>query len=253
MISLRLFVVAIALAIGVLRIDAQDHPCVGSVACELVHRGGRSVMATFVSLHADEQTAIQAFRAIRADSTRVGLFTFGRSGQRLAVLDHRGVRYRYDPNRIFTVEGVRATLRLYNGEAPPPVVDRLTAIADSVLTRITPTGRDGVIIALHNNTEGALSVHSFVASPDAAEVHVAPGADPDDFIFVTRRPDFEFFRSRGRNVVLQGPGVRDDGSLSVRCQRLGIPYINVEAQHGRQREQERMLLEAYTHIIGGSR
>lgn len=243
----------IALLAGIQVAGGQNARCAGTVACELIHRGGRSVEATFISLHADERTAIRAFQALSKDSTRVALYTFGTGGERLASIAHRGTSYRYDPNRIFTLEGIHATLRLYNAEAPGPVVQRLTQIADSVMRRITPTRKGGFIVALHNNTEGALSVRSFVDSPDAEEVHVAADMDPDDFLYVTRRSDFVYFKARGHNVVLQHPAARDDGSLSVRCQRLGIPYINVEVQHGKQSLQEAMLLDAYQLIIGGVR
>lgn len=35
--------------------------------------------------------------------------------------------------------------------------------------------------------------------------------------------------------------VTDDGSLSVRAARNGLPYVNVEAQHGHREQQVRML------------
>ncbi|WP_344802530.1 D-alanyl-D-alanine carboxypeptidase family protein, partial [Microlunatus ginsengisoli] len=60
--------------------------------------------------------------------------------------------------------------------------------------------------------------------------HIEPAEDKDDFFLVTRRADFDALVAQHRNVVLQSPSVRDDGSLSVRF-AFGR-YANVEAQLG---------------------
>jgi hypothetical protein len=40
----------------------------------------------------------------------------------------------------------------------------------------------------------------------------------------------------------------DDGSLSVYCAQLGIPYVNVEAQHGHIWRQLYMLIFALQQL-----
>jgi hypothetical protein len=41
----------------------------------------------------------------------------------------------------------------------------------------------------------------------------------------------------------------DDGSLSVYCGKLGIPYVNVEAQHGHLVRQLKMLIFAFQELV----
>lgn len=61
---------------------------------------------------------------------------------------------------------------------------------------------------------------------------------------------FDDLVKAGFSVVLQNnQGAPDDGSLSVYCGRRGITYVNVEAQHGAQAEQKRML-EAVLKLLG---
>lgn len=197
----------------------------------------------FVNLHDDENTSVEA-----------GLEVLGKSGGRLVELRHggprnvsfrlRGDEYRVDPNRIFTPAGVRATLERqsrYDDEAARAVGE----FAEGLLA-IYRLDRADAAIALHNNGEGNYSALSYAAggdlAGDAEDVFVRDGSDPDDFFFVTERPIFDALKGRGYNVVLQdNRDVADDGSLSVRCGRMGLRYINVEAEHGHRGEQARMI------------
>ncbi len=87
----------------------------------------------------------------------------------------------------------------------------------------------------------------------AARVHLEPGRDADDFFFVTDPGWFDRLAALGFNVVLQdNTGVTDDGSLSVLAGRLGIPYVNVEAQHGHVKTQRRMLEALVRQINPGA-
>ncbi|MBK7099776.1 MAG: hypothetical protein IPH58_17615 [Sphingobacteriales bacterium] len=103
--------------------------------------------------------------------------------------------------------------------------------------------QNGYIVALHNNTDSSYSILSYLNAKDAEDVYINENEDIDDFFFVTARSEFEYFKSLGRNVVLQSEEVKDDGSLSVYCQNNGIPYINIEAQHGHLQEQAEMIKE----------
>ena len=84
--------------------------------------------------------------------------------------------------------------------------------------------------------------------PDAEKVNINPSEDPDDFFLVTEISDFEYFKSLKRNVVLQSHDAFDDGSLSIYCERLERPYINIEAQDGHKSIQRSMIKEVYSHI-----
>jgi hypothetical protein len=75
-----------------------------------------------------------------------------------------------------------------------------------------------------------------------------PSEDPDDFFFVTNLQDFEFFKTKKRNVVLQSLIALDDGSFSIYCARINQAYINIEAQDGHKETQKLMIKEAYQLI-----
>src|SRR5690606_20180028 len=114
---------------------------------------------------------------------------------------------------------------------------------------------DSLVVTLHNNTPDAYSALSYAEGGtyerDAEAVHLAPGADPDDFFFVTDRSLFARLAVEGFNVVLQdNEAVTDDGSLSVWAARRGLPYVNVEAEHAHLDEQRRMLESLAAVLVG---
>ncbi len=198
---------------------------------------------TFINLHDNEDTAAQA-----------ALEVIGEHGGRLLELRHSGQRnvafvledsaYVFDPNRIFTEAGIAATLDTL-GAYSPAAHDAVRAFADSLL-RLYDLDGLGVVVTVHNNGDTEYSALSYTDGGDLARdarlTHLAEGADPDDFFFVTDLDLFDALRLGGFNVVLQdNERVTDDGSLSVYCGLRGLAYVNVEAQHRHRREQVRMI------------
>lgn len=195
--------------------------------------------------HDNENTCVAAARAVIAAH-----------GGRLIELKHKGTRnvsfelggqhYTVDPNRIFTVAGIKATLAKlgkYSGEAEREVAK----FALAVLAALNIVGmRSGFVVALHNNSAGSYSVETYAPggaqSGETDRIFVSPNKSPDDFFFVTELEIFNYLAKKGYNVVLQGIGrLTDDGSLSVFCGQRGIPYANVEAQEGHLHEQTEMI------------
>lgn len=192
---------------------------------------------TLVAPHANEQTSIAAAKIVLP---YVGgkLVEVVHAGGRNVAFTQGGVRHTFDPNRIFTDGGIRQTLgATYSAEAHQSV----KGFANALLAHI----KGPTVIALHNNTDGGYSLASYQAGEryarDASEVHVVEGVDHDNFFFTTSSLLFETLKAQGQNIVLQSADVTDDGSLSVFCARVGIPYVNVEAQHGHQEVQKQML------------
>lgn len=196
----------------------------------------------YLVLHDDENTATEAgLEILRIHGGR--LVEVRADGRRLVRFEWNGQPWRFDPNRVFTDGGAEANLVEYNGSAPAEILSEVQGFAEAVLEVY---GTNPLFITLHNNSEGEYSALSYAAggdlSGDAAEVHIAPGGDPDDFFFVTERWLYDALAGQGFAVVLQhNQQVTDDGSLSVRAARSGIPYVNVEAQHGHREQQVRML------------
>ena len=154
--------------------------------------------------------------------------------------------------RIFTEAGAEATLYEHNGSAPPAVLAEVRGAAAAILSAYE-IGSAYPIVALHNNTDGEYSAASYLPEGDLGEdasgVHLPPEADPDDFFFVTEPGLYAALSAEGFPVVLQdNSGVTDDGSLSVWAARQGIPYVNVEAEHG-HRERQLEMLEALARVL----
>jgi hypothetical protein len=211
-----------------------------------VHAAGpsepaRPVRPAFLVLHANERTAVEAgLEILRSRTGR--LVELQGQGRRLVTFELDGQAWRFDPNRIFTDVGAEATLQEHSGSAPPEVLAEIRDVA-SLQT----------IVTLHNNGEGEYSAASYLPggelAQDAAAVHLPPEADPDDFFFVTDPALYDGLVAAGFTVVLQDNArVTDDGSLSVWAARQGIPYVNVEAQHG-HRERQIEMLEALARLV----
>lgn len=205
---------------------------------------------TYVSVHENEQTAVTAARQL-VDRRGGRMVELRAQRHRLVTFSRAGVRYTFDPNRIFTTAGVEKTLRRYGPYtklAHADVARLAAALLDCIRSGLVPP-----LVAVHNNGAGALSVESYRSGPletEAAEVWVNRMMDPDDFFLVTERGLFDRLRALEFNVVLQSATPSDDGSLSVYCQGR-LPYVNVEAEFGHLAEQTRML-EA-VHMLGATR
>lgn len=219
-----------------------------------IPRAGWTVPLVLLNVHDDENTSVEAALA-GAYPREARLVEIRHTGARTLSIARGAERFEVDPNRIFTDAGAEATLaRLSRMDESAHAAVR--AFADTLLAR---AGLDtaAVVVTLHNNTEANYSARSYLPgadlAQDAAAVHLEPGADPDDFFYVTDPADFEAFRARGFNVVLQHPSTAvDDGSLSVLAGWRGQRYVNVEAQHGHVEAQRRML-EALLDVLTGAR
>jgi hypothetical protein len=145
---------------------------------------------------------------------------------------------------MFTDAGATASLQRH-GTFTPAALDAVRQFAQALLAQVQPATYP-LLVALHNNTDEDWSARSYAdggeAATEAAAVHLAPGQDPDDFFFVTETPLFERLAEQGFNVVLQDNAqATDDGSLSVWCAEQGVPYANVEAEHGHAGQQVTLL------------
>lgn len=222
--------------------DSSVHVVIHSVKGKDIH---------FLNLHDNENTSVEA--AAEVMQRKGGRLTEIRhSGERLIRFSQGERTYEFDPNRMFSPAGRRATLNRYS-KADAGAEQILRNFADSVL-RLFGAGRVPCIVALHNNTEDDYSAKSYlpgaIYTADARKVFLEPGADTDDFVMVTRRKFYRFYKRRGINVVLQSKKPTDDGSLSVYSEWNKIPYINIEAQEGHLEEQKRMI-EATYHLLTG--
>jgi hypothetical protein len=198
----------------------------------------------FFNLHDNENTSVEAARPLVRE--RGGqLVDLQHGGERNVTFKLHGRQYAFDPNRIFTPAGIRLTLQdtgAHSAEAEAAV----TAFTES-LVRELGLDRPEMIVALHNNTDGSpLDMSSYLPggmyAHETAAVNVNPELDPDDFFLVINRALFDKLRAAGQNVALQDTArVTDDGRLAIYRGRMGLPYVNIEAQQGHLEQQKPML------------
>jgi hypothetical protein len=200
---------------------------------------------TMVNLHDDENAAVEAGAAVL--QKRGGkLIELTHGGTRRVEFSLRGRDYSFDPNRIFSKAGVRMTVRAADrGTVPEEAHLAVERFAEEFI-RHFELNKKAAFIALHNNGDGGLSIHTYEPggewAADTDVLHVSTVADPDDVFFVTEERIYEALKAQHFNVVLQDNTIkRDDGSLSVYAGRHGIRYINVEAEPEHLAEQIRMV------------
>jgi len=148
-----------------------------------------------------------------------------------------------DPNRMFSRVGAERSLKSLNpgwsSDQIERALDRLDRDRERFLSKILPAGKDGLLIALHNNGPG-YSVKDEVDISDSVALNDA--GHPDEFLLCTMRSDFNNLAKGPYNVLLQSTAPPDDdGSLSRLCAVRGIRYVNIEAAQGNVAGQAKIL------------
>jgi hypothetical protein len=231
-----------------LPIDEEKTIILGSKSCKLILKGKLENNAIFLSLHDDENTSVIAFNEVSQSIDNPVLIELQQSGSRFIKYGYNGLDYLIDPNRIFTEIGINNTLKKNNKTVPAELKVALKKVSIQLIDLILPKDKKKYIVAIHNNSNDNYSAKSYVGSNDAEKIYMNPSEDPDDFFFVTNLQDFEFFKTKKRNVILQSLKALDDGSFSIYCARINQPYINIEAQDGHKETQKLMIKEAYQLI-----
>lgn len=147
-----------------------------------------------------------------------------------------------DPNRMFSRVGAEANLKRLNPDWPPERLAAALALLDRgrerLLNFLLPP-RNGLLVALHNNSEG-YSVRDEESISDATSLREP--RNPHAFFLCTDEDDFRKLASSPYNVVLQKTAPpQDDGSLSRLAAARGVRYVNLEAALGQSGRQKEML------------
>ncbi len=185
-----------------------------------------------INLHDNEFTSVEAARNVllRTGGT---LIKIDNSEQRLIRFRFRGKNYSFDPNRMFSGIGLEKSLE-ENSQFDSLALKEIEGLAGRVLGLLDSAR---CIIALHNNTEGAYSVRSYLKGGDlendALRVAHYPKEDPDDLFFTTNEQLYNRISKFGYNTILQdNHKATRDGSLSVWCGENNRCYVNIETEHG---------------------
>lgn len=202
------------------------------------------------------------FRILRnGHSKRRYLFIHGNEETARAVLryqirSHEGIAFEIenhtrniqvaggevDPNRMFSRAGAEISLRRLNPEWPPDRIQGALRILDAGREKLVRTffpPRGGLIVVLHNNSEGYSLVDE---EPDSDAGSIREPDNPHAFFLCTSPEDFRILATSPYNVVLQNKAPKnDDGSLSRLAAARGVRYLNLEVALGREDRQREML------------
>lgn len=217
----------------------------GAADIRLEYIGNKFDSLVFLNLHSNEQTSIKAIKQVLPDSMGLYYGLLAEENRELNVVVD-GEQVAFDPNRVFTKNGINKTLKRYSCHSEV----NCELANEFALNLITLLSKAKTIIAVHNSTDGDYCINSILESSyensDIEAIHINPTRDEDDFYLVTQKEKFDYFKERGYNVVLQDNlNAEDDGSLSVYCGRKNIDYINIECENGHVLEQVEMIKEVY--------
>ena len=171
-----------------------------------------------INLHANETTSVTAAKSV-LEQTGGTLIRIENNRQRVIRFRLKGINYGFDPNRIFSRAGIEQTLR-ENRKISGIAVNEVEKFAKRLLQFIDDSV--SCIIALHNNTEEAYSVRSYLTGSnrekDAKAVYADSTQDVDDIAFTTDSLLYQKMAGFGFNSIWQdNKNVKKDGSLSVYC------------------------------------
>lgn len=218
-----------------------------SVAVQVSTYGHRRNVV-MLNVHDDEITSVEAARNVLEQSGGV-LVNINNNYERLISFTLKGKTWQFDPNRMFTRNGIIADLIKQNKSCNLNAVKAVEGFAKFLLSKIP---RSGTLIALHNNEHQNFSIESYLADElykrDVQAIHASEHHDEDNFFLTTDRKLYQALRASGYNVILQNRKAADDGSLSVYYGRRNKSYVNVEAELGKLKEQEQMIWRVVSWI-----
>jgi hypothetical protein len=242
-------------------------PAQPNIKLEVIGQASTSPNLAFFAPHENENVANDY--VTQQILERSGVFVILRQyGKRLIRFDIEPFEVEIDPNRIFTEQGRRHNIIKHNPTLRTNTyvfhrAMRLSAgLAKLIVSNLGGTESSRTWLAIHNNTQGysgdnkqgmgnisILQYQQKLANGATFIMAVTQQhGDEDDLFFVTEQQDFNALQQSGWNAVLQHPQVvkdpaEDDGSLSVYAQKLGIRYINIEAERSTNNFGENHLVE----------
>lgn len=196
-----------------------------------------------INLHDNETTSVQAAKAILEESGGT-LIKIDNNHQRVIRFKFKGVYYSFDPNRMFSSAGIEQTLHDNNRRMNKEAAAEIEKFAQQLIELFPDS--TSCIIALHNNTEEAYSIKSYLPGHerelDAKEVYADSLQDVDDIILTTDSLLFRKMADNHYNSIWQdNEKAKKDGSLSIYCGERKKRYINIETQHGKVEQYMEML------------
>jgi hypothetical protein len=212
---------------------------------------GNNKELVYINLHDDEITSVNGAKKLleRYGGVLIKIENYRTRNIKFKLEDKF---YTFDPNRMFSRQGIIQSLILH-GRTSDKAVDEVEKFANRVL-QLIPSG-SSCIVALHNNSNGSYSINSYLPGNlrerDAKQLYKNTDQDPDDIFLTTDSLLYKQLADEKKyNTILQdNTHAKKDGSLSVYCGEKNIRYINCETEHGKQEQYDEMISSAFDHII----
>ncbi len=197
----------------------------------------------FINMHDDENSSVEATKTLL--EKRGGLLIEVDNFQKRNIKFKLGtLTFQFDPNRIFTRDGIYQTLQHQNKRIHERAVNEVEKFGQWLLSLIPENPK--CVIALHNNTEGNFTIKNYLPDgdrkDDARNLNISDLQDIDDFFITTDENIFSSMKEAGYNIMLQDNiNARKDGSLSMYCGEKNMSYVNLETQHGKVAQYKEMM------------
>ena len=196
----------------------------------------------YINVHDDETTSVEAAKSILEINGGI-LIKIENNHRRNIRFRFRNNFYAFDANRIFSRQGIEQTLNI-NGRISKPAINEIEKFAQRLLQLIPDS--TSCIVALHNNTNGAFSINSYLAGHerqfDARAVYADSNEDIDDIALTTDSLIYQKMADYRYNTIWQhNEKAKKDGSLSIYCGERNLRYINIETEHGKLNQHIQML------------
>src|SRR5690606_17928368 len=104
----------------------------GTVVPVTVQQYGADTSIVYINMHDNEQTSVKAARIV-LEQRGGTLIKIHNRGQRVIYFRLNGIRYGFDPNRIYSEEGINQTLR-ENGRYSKAAAAVVSAFASELLS-----------------------------------------------------------------------------------------------------------------------
>jgi hypothetical protein len=215
------------------------HFQLGETLHRLLHYQNGSHSSLLVRVHGNEKDAGEV--GVKWVQEQGGLFVDVDNPTREINFKLNDINIQFDPNRVFSITGIKKTLQEYESLCNQDVVAEIGKFQQALLKQCE---KANAIVALHNNED--FNIHYYGASGENAlacdKLHINNSLNPHNFIIVTQLSDFRLLKELNLSVVLecQHP-TQDSGSLSEYCLKHNVRYFNIEAQFGCFQEQWEML------------
>lgn len=198
---------------------------------------------TFIHLHDNESTSTEvAHNFLLQNGGR--FIRLVNDSQRNVLVVIANQKCCFDPNRIYSTEGIKASLLNLTDTYPSVAVEEVAKFSNQILQKFIKN--QSLIVSLHNNTNSNYSIlqiqKDLFNKKYFGKIFINPDMDEDDFILTTDISIYHKIAAKNINVIWENVKLTpDDGSLSQYAGKHKIPYINIEAQHEHKAEQMAML------------